>query len=110
MEIFKWENLSKNDLERHYNPRVAVPNAQDYIDDFIERSDDARKNINGSYDIRYGDKPKQTLDLHLPQNEKNPPLLVYIHGGYWRAIDKNDHSFVTLPYLKQGIAVCQSQL
>ena len=101
----KWENLTKNDLERHYNPRVSVPNAQDYIDDFIERSDDARKNISGSYDIRYGDKPKQTLDLHLPQNEKNPPLLVYIHGGYWRAIDKNDHSFVTLPYLKKGIAV-----
>ena len=43
--------------------------------------------------------------MHLPQNEKNPPLLVYIHGGYWRAIDKNDHSFVTLPYLKQGVAV-----
>ena len=105
MEIFKWENLTKNDLERHYNPRVAVPNAQDYIDDFIERSDNARKKINGSYDIRYGDKPKQTLDLHLPQDENNPPLLVYIHGGYWRAIDKNDHSFVTLPYLKKGIAV-----
>ena len=46
MEIFKWENLTKNDFERHYNPRVAVHNAQDFIDDFIERSDNARKKIN----------------------------------------------------------------
>ena len=44
------------------------------------------------------------LLIYIFSNEKNPPLLVYIHGGYW-AIDKNDHSFVTLPYLKQGIAV-----
>ena len=85
MEIFKWENLSKTDLERHYNPRVAVPNAQDYIDDFIERSDEARKNINGSYDIRYGDKPKQTLDLHLPQNEKSSIIGLYS----WRLLEGN---------------------
>ena len=105
MEKFSWQNLPIEVLERHYNPRVAVPDAQDYIDDFIERSKDVREKIEGFYDIRYGAKPKQTLDLHLPNDVKNPPLLVYIHGGYWRAIDKNDHSFVALPFLKDGIAV-----
>ena len=105
MDRFNWKNLTKENLERHYNPRVAVPDAQDYIDDFIERSIVAREKIHGIYDIRYGSKPKQTLDLHLPLGKKSPKLLVYIHGGYWRAIDKNDHSFVTLPYLKKGIAV-----
>ena len=95
MEIFKWENLTKNDLERHYNPRVAVPNAQDYIDDFIERSDDARKNISGSYDIRYGDKPKQTLDLHLPQN-----TFCYLNN-----VDKLFFSQPFYPFFNLGILI-----
>ena len=98
-------NLSKDDFEYNYNPRVAVPNAQEYIDDFIERSKTARTLMEGVYDIRYGSKPKQTLDLHLPKDSSNPPLLIYIHGGYWRAIDKNDHSFIALPFIKNGIAV-----
>ena len=98
-------NLSKDDFEYNYNPRVAVPNAQEYIDDFIERSKTARSLMEGVYDIRYGSKPKQTLDLHLPKDSANPPLLIYIHGGYWRAIDKNDHSFIALPFIKNGIAV-----
>ena len=31
--------------------------------------------------------------------------MIYIHGGYWRAIDKNDHSFIALPFLEKDIAV-----
>ena len=98
-------NLSKDDFEYNYNPRVAVPNAQEYIDDFIDRSKTARTLMEGVYDIRYGSKPKQTLDLHLPKDLSNPPLLIYIHGGYWRTIDKNDYSFIALPFIKNGIAV-----
>ena len=79
--------------------------AQNYIDDFIDRSKTARTLMEGVYDIRYGSKPKQTLDLHLPKDSSNTPLLIYIHGGYWRAIDKNDHSFIALPFIKNGIAV-----
>ena len=33
------------------------------------------------------------------------PVLVHIHGGYWRALDKSDFSFVAAPFLAQGIAV-----
>jgi acetyl esterase/lipase len=35
------------------------------------------------------------LDLHRPQAE-NPPLLVYVHGGGWRAGDKKDMPVVDL--------------
>ena len=50
--------LSKDDFEYNYNPRLAVPNAQEYIDDFIVRSKTARTLMEGVYDIRYGSKPK----------------------------------------------------
>ena len=30
---------------------------------------------------------------------------MFLHGGYWRALDKSDLSFVAAPFLAQGIAV-----
>lgn len=41
------------------------------------------------------------LDLYLPDNEKSPFLLVWIHGGAWRSGSKDD---VPLNFLKQGFA------
>jgi acetyl esterase/lipase len=31
------------------------------------------------------------LDLHLPAGVKQPPLVVYLHGGAWRAGDKTEY-------------------
>ena len=101
-----WRDLSPADLERHFNPRVAVPDAQHLLDDFAARSADARKHIPGRYDLRYGPGPKATLDLHAPAGAgSGRPLVVFLHGGYWRALDKSDHSFVVPPLLDAGAVV-----
>ncbi len=39
-------------------------------------------------DIPYGDGTRQQLDLYLPDNVENPPLIVFIHGGRWFRNDK----------------------
>jgi arylformamidase len=31
--------------------------------------------------------------------------MVFIHGGYWRSLDKADHSFVAPPFVAQGACV-----
>jgi arylformamidase len=31
--------------------------------------------------------------------------LLFIHGGYWRALDKDDHSFVAPAFVEEGIGV-----
>jgi acetyl esterase/lipase len=50
---------------------------------------------------RVGDHVLQ-LDLHLPK-EANPPLIVYVHGGAWRAGSKSDVPIAKL--LDQGFAI-----
>jgi acetyl esterase/lipase len=50
---------------------------------------------------RVGDHVLQ-LDLHLPK-EANPPLIVYVHGGAWRAGSKTDVPIAKL--LDQGFAI-----
>jgi acetyl esterase/lipase len=42
------------------------------------------------------------LDLHLPK-EPNPPLIVYVHGGAWRAGSKSDVPIA--PLLAHGFAI-----
>lgn len=99
-----WRELPPAELERHFNPRVAVPDAQRVLDRFAARSAEARKHIAGRYDIRYGPGPKSTLDLH-GSGAGARPLVVFIHGGYWRALDKREHSFVVPPLLDAGAVV-----
>lgn len=43
------------------------------------------------------------LDLHTPSGVKHPPLIVYVHGGAWRAGSKSDVPIAGL--LDHGIAI-----
>lgn len=35
--------------------------------------------------VRYGADPSNVADLHLPADEPRPPVVVVVHGGFWRA-------------------------
>ena len=50
---------------------------------------------------RLGDKSLM-LDLQLPK-QPNPPLIVYVHGGAWRAGSKSDVPIA--PLLEHGFAI-----
>jgi arylformamidase len=91
-------------VERGYNNRAAVPDHPQYFARFAAESAAARARYRNRLDLRYGPGPLETLDLFLPEAT---PLgtFVFIHGGYWRALDKSDHSFVAGPFVEQGLAV-----
>ena len=103
---FDWRSLPPEQMEQHFNPRFVNPDAQHDIDRFIVRSAQARQTIPGRYDLRYGKRAKQTLDLHVPEAcAAGAPLVLFIHGGYWRGLDKSDHSFVVPPMLATGAII-----
>jgi len=58
-------------------------------------------------DIPYGDAPGQTLDFFPVEGgaHGDVPLLVFIHGGFWRALDKSDFSYVAPSFTHAGAAV-----
>lgn len=103
---FDWRKLSQDQLEAQYNPRSAVPDFQQHFDAYVAKSAAARAAIGGDYDLRYGPGPLQTYDLHKPRDVKaGAPLVVVIHGGYWRGLDKNTMTFAIPPYLERGAVV-----
>jgi acetyl esterase/lipase len=55
-------------------------------------------------DITYGDKPRNRLDLFLPEAAPKG-LVVFIHGGYWKAFDKSFWSHLAAGPVGRGYAV-----
>lgn len=90
-------------MDQLYNNRAAVPDHLKIFERWRAQSFLTRQTRNCKLNIPYGGDNKQTLDI-FPANE-NRGLTVFIHGGYWRSLDKNDFSFVAEPFLAAGISV-----
>jgi arylformamidase len=91
--------------DREYNPRSTVSNVPDLFTRWRTRAEEARlASPHSALDKRFGDAPAATLDL-FPAAEAGAPLLVFIHGGYWRMMDKADFSWVAPSFNEVGISV-----
>lgn len=90
--------------DAQYNTRAGIPEHPAILRGWTESSEATRARIAGRLDLRYGEGRNETLDL-FPAAQPNAPLLVYIHGGFWRAIDKRDHSFIAEPFVQAGVSV-----
>jgi arylformamidase len=96
--------LTAVEVERGYNNRAAVPEHPYWFEQFALRSRAAIDALHPTLDIRYGHGRKETLDLFLPAQAARGTLL-FIHGGYWRALDKSEHAFVAPVFVDAGYAV-----
>lgn len=56
-------------------------------------------------DIAFGDAPRQRLDIYAPTGERDGealPVIVFIHGGGWRAGDKAGYEFAGRAFASRG--------
>ncbi len=90
--------------ERHYNARLAVANYRDIFARWARDSAALRAAVPCRLDLPYGAQAMETLDLLLPAGRPRGTLM-YIHGGYWRSLDKSDASIVAPPFTAAGYAV-----
>ena len=97
----------KATLDANYNLRAAVPEHPAWFERYAATSAAFRARWPGRLDLPYGDSPRQVIDLFLPpsQQTSRPPLLVFIHGGYWQAFGPKDFSFVAERFVAAGAAV-----
>lgn len=91
--------------EVDYNLRIRHPERTEIYADYSDQSAHTRSQPTAMLDVSYGLKPNSTVDLFMPQDVASPPLLIFIHGGYWRALDKENFSFIADEYVSRGIAV-----
>ena len=91
-------------LERMYNNRALVPDHMDYLQRWARDSAQVRAQVPCVLDVAYGTGTGETLDVFPSTRPAGAPVpvLVFIHGGYWRSLDKSDHSFVAEAFTRAG--------
>jgi arylformamidase len=91
-------------LESEYNLRARHPDYQEVFARWRTASDLVRRIEPCRVDVRYGDGPDETLDI-FPTPRAGAPVMLYIHGGYWRSLDKADQSFIAPTFTSEGALV-----
>jgi arylformamidase len=97
-------NGDRDFLEREYNPRVQIPQFAEFFARWKDSALKARGSLECRLDLPYGPAAAETLDF-FPAATASAPLLIFIHGGYWRALDKADFSWVATGFVAAGISV-----
>jgi arylformamidase len=93
-----------------YNNRARVPEHEAHFSLWREASARARAAQPCTLDIAYGHSRGERLDVFPAAQNAVPapagvPVVVFIHGGYWRSLDKADHSFVAPAFTQAGACV-----
>lgn len=106
-----WRELDAAAREREYSPSSCIGgDYRPFVAAYAERSAAARRRTPGRFDLRYGARDAQRLDLFVPRRAAAdaaralPPLLVFIHGGYWQELSKQESAFAAADCVAQGIA------
>lgn len=87
-----------------YNNRELVPEHPAFFARWGADSEAARRTGPCELDLAYGKEPGERLDV-FPAAHADAPVLVFVHGGYWRALDKRDHSFIAPAFTRHGACV-----
>ncbi len=90
--------------DQQYDNSARVADSAALLARWAEASALARDGMTSVLDVVYGEDSSQRLDV-FPARVPGAPVLVFIHGGYWRALDKADHSFVAPSFVDAGAAV-----
>jgi len=91
-------------LAREYNNRELVPEHPQFFARWGETSLRARSRMLSYLDRRYGDMPGETIDL-FPARKGDGSCMMFIHGGYWRSLDKQDFSFLAPAWVDAGVSL-----
>jgi len=90
-------------VEREYNNRALVPDHGNYFSRWERDSDFVRSTLPCELDLRYGPHERNRIDVFPAANARG--TLVFIHGGYWRSLDKSMFSWLAAAWVAAGVNV-----
>lgn len=104
-----YRKFSQEDLDREYSPSSCVEDINVYLHEYVRLSELARDvaadHGSSELDLQYGRTAEEALDLFMPPDCDSAPLHVYIHGGYWQLLSKDESSFAATMFQDHGSCV-----
>ncbi len=90
-------------VEREYNNRDLVPEHPQVFTRWERDSAYVRETLPGRLDLPYGPEARQRIDLFPAKGSDR--LLVFLHGGYWRGLDKRMFAWLAPAWVAEGASV-----
>lgn len=97
--------MTRIDYAREYNNRARVPEHPAIIAGWAHDATAWRASADAELDIPYGDSSRQRVDIFHSPRDTGAPLVLFMHGGYWQALDKNHFSHLAAGLKAHGVSV-----
>src|SRR5512145_1998342 len=85
MTIYK--DYDQQALDSQYNNRARVPEFEQILQQWEQDSEALRQRVQFQADLSYGRHPRELVDI-FPASRPGAPVHAFIHGGYWRSLEK----------------------
>ncbi|MFS8036210.1 alpha/beta hydrolase [Xanthobacter sp. AM11] len=94
------------DYEVEYNNRARVSDHPAIFERWAKSSAAFRgAAVAADLGVPYGPDPRQFLDIFWPAPDRQAPVALFIHGGYWQSLHPRDFSFAAAGCLAHGVAL-----
>ena len=95
----------RRQISAEYRIDIPEPQAKRYQQRYQQRSEQAVNAHHPVVDLPYDNGgARQTLDIFAPCKNRLSPVVVFIHGGYWRANSKESRRFPATELLPRNTA------
>ncbi len=88
-------------LDRAYDQTQWAPNQQEVIARRAAAGDAVRARLGEPHRLAYGPAPVEQLDVYRTARA-NAPVMVFLHGGAWRAGDARSQAFAAEMFVTAG--------
>lgn len=96
---------TQEELDAQYDLENTVEDISLYTDFYAKESEKVRAELEHRLDVPFGPTLAEHLDLYpAPGLEHPAPILVYLHGGYWRSRTSKEFGFVARGPASRGVA------
>ena len=102
MKLYR-EFTAQEQIDEQYDIE-AVLDMESYGEWIAQLSASARRELDCSIGVPYGPTRDEFVDI-FPSAEPNSPVLVFIHGGWWRSMSSRDFHLVARGLVARGVTV-----
>jgi arylformamidase len=94
------------DYEAEYNNRARVPEHPAIMAGWAREAAAYRDEVGARFlRVPYGPSDRQSIDLFRPESKQLDTLVVFVHGGYWQALDRSSFSHLARGLNALGVTV-----
>lgn len=94
------------DHEVEYNNRARVPDHPAIFERWAHASAALRgAALAADLGVPYGAGPRQILDIVWPATDRQAPVVLFIHGGYFQSLHPRDFTFAAAGCLAHGVGM-----